>query len=238
MSSAAFDPQRHPRRLNLGCGFDKKEGWLNVDFQDFHAPDLVADVTRLTVLPSGYYEEILAQDILEHIGRTETRNVLSEWNRVLRMKGVLRLRVPSIVGVAELLQRRDHQTVEKQEHLVQCLFGSQRYGGDFHYTGFTELLLREYLKDTGFDCAQLKREGGWLLDAVAVKVKDAAVDALYRIEDDAAFVAELYRKVLRREPDGDGLQFYVGKLSARQLTRTAVHEILAQSPEARALAPR
>src|SRR4051794_39295293 len=56
-----FDPLAHPRRLNLGAGFDKRPGYLNVDLNDFHAPDLVGDVRSLPELPTGLYEEIIAQ---------------------------------------------------------------------------------------------------------------------------------------------------------------------------------
>jgi hypothetical protein len=52
----AFDPAKFPKRVNLGCGFDHRPGFLNVDIHDFHHPDLLADVTQLDMLPSGQYE--------------------------------------------------------------------------------------------------------------------------------------------------------------------------------------
>src|SRR4051794_7895478 len=68
-----------PRRLNLGCGFDIREGYLNVDVNDFHKPDLVCDITNLRDLPANYFDEVLAQDVLEHIPRLKTQDTLAEW---------------------------------------------------------------------------------------------------------------------------------------------------------------
>jgi hypothetical protein len=66
------------------------------------------------------------------------------------------------------------RTIERQEELVQCLFGTQAYTGDYHHSGFTELLLRHYLADAGFDDVQVDR-GDWLFDIVARRA-DAPVE--------------------------------------------------------------
>lgn len=171
-----FDYATFPPRLNLGCGFDRREGYLNVDFQDFHGPDLVADVRRLGLLPSAYYDEVIAQDVLEHLPRTDIRATLVEWGRLLAPGGRLVLRVPDVLGLAKLLAAR--QTIEEQDVLLQCLFGTQAYTGDFHSFGFTELALRHYLAEAGFTVAELEHRDEWLFDAVAIRVAGDAVPDL------------------------------------------------------------
>jgi predicted SAM-dependent methyltransferase len=167
-----FDPGRFPRRLNLGCGFDRREGYLNVDFQPFHQPDLVSDVRKLDALPSAAYEEIVAQDVLEHLPRTDTLDTLREWARVLRPGGRLVLRVPDVIGLARLLANR--RDLAEQEVLLQNLFGTQAYPGDFHHFGFTELVLRHYLAAAGFRVDELSHRDEWLFDVVAVRVEGEA----------------------------------------------------------------
>ncbi len=229
-----FDYRRFSARLNLGCGFDHKPGYLNVDFQEFHHPDLVADVAALSMLPSGHYDEIVAQDVLEHLARTQTLGALREWNRLLRMGGVLRLRTPNILGLADLLQRPDYQTMERHEELVQALFGTQRYRGDFHLTSFTELLLRGYLERSGFTVAALASRDEWLFDVTAEKTAEAEMDLL-GITDDTEFLTACYRRILRREPDADGQAFFLAALRSGEMRRAAVVEILSQSDEAKML---
>ena len=168
-------PDDHPTRLNLGCGFDLREGYLNVDIHDFHHPDLVADVTRLDMLPSGHYEEILAQDVLEHLPRTSTVAVLQEWSRLLAEGGRLHIRVPSVVDLAELMKASDRQAIEQQELLVQCLFGTQAYTEDTHYTTFTEPLLRHYLDQADLDVGDWRLRDEWLFEVDAVRRPRSAV---------------------------------------------------------------
>ncbi len=63
-------PTPLPRRINIGCGYDVRPGWLNVDSVARHGPDLIADATDLSMLPNGHFDEVVANDVLEHIERT------------------------------------------------------------------------------------------------------------------------------------------------------------------------
>jgi predicted SAM-dependent methyltransferase len=165
-----FDYSKYPQRLNLGCGFDIKPGYLNVDLHESHKPDLVADIRHLNILPSGFYEEIIAQDCLEHLPRCETELALKEWSRLLKHGGILKLRVPSVIDLLELFKAEHYQTVEGQQKLLQCLFGTQAYDGDWHFTSFTQKLLTYYLETASFAKIEFKLIDGWLFDVTAEKV--------------------------------------------------------------------
>lgn len=165
-----FDPATAPKRLNLGCGYDHREGFLNVDLHEFHSPDLLADVTKLDMLPDGIYEEIIAQDVLEHLPRTETVKVLREWSRLLKVGGRLHLRVPSVIDLAELMKKPEHQNIAQQELFVQCLFGTQAYTEDTHYTTFTEPLLRHYLAEAQLAPDTWGMRDEWLFEVDAIRI--------------------------------------------------------------------
>jgi len=237
-----FDHAKFPRRLNLGCGFDYRPGYLNVDLHPWHKPDLIADVGKLDFLPAGYYEEIVAQDVLEHLPRTSTCKMLVHWNRLLETGGQLRLRVPNALAILTLLASRGNQSVAKQEELIQFLFGTQAYTGDFHFTSFTEVLLRHYLQATGYDVVRIttSREGNF--DATARKVRSVHPHEvgdfpdLLQIGTDEDFVRECYRRILKREPDDDGANYYVGRLAERLMGREAVIDLMFNSDERKALA--
>ena len=165
------------RKLNLGCGYDIRPGYVNVDFQDFHKPDLVGDVRNLPTLPSGHFEEIVAQDVLEHLPRLDTPVALAEWNRLLSIGGLLHIRAPNIVGLAQLCLSPERQSIEDQKLLVQCLFGTQAYNGDWHLTGFTEKLLRYYLEEAGFEVVKLDPRDIWLFETTGRKTRDLNIDS-------------------------------------------------------------
>lgn len=230
-----FDFKDYPLKLNLGCGFDHKEGYLNIDLNNFHKPDLVADICDLKILPSNYYEEIIAQDVLEHIGRIKTKTVLAEWNRLLKVNGILKIQVPNLLGLFSLFKKKDYQSVEKQEELVQCLFGTQSYNGDFHYTAFTEVLLRHYLSVTGFSILQLSIKDEWLFVVVAEKIKECELGELFNSKDYHEFLTKAYSKILKREPDRDGFNFYLSKLENGEMTKELVVNILWNSNERKKL---
>jgi predicted SAM-dependent methyltransferase len=164
-----FDHLQHPPKLNLGCGFDIRSGYLNVDFQDFHNPDLVADIRKLDMLPSGFYEEVIAQDCLEHFPRCDTEPALAEWSRLLKSGGILKLRVPNLIGLLELFLWESKQSAEEQKILVQCMYGTQAYDGDWHLTGFTQILLEHYLENAGFNNIKFEIKDHWLFEVICEK---------------------------------------------------------------------
>lgn len=156
-----------PRRINLGCGYDRREGYLNVDLHEFHEPDLVADVRDLSALPDDYFEEILAIDVLEHLPRTDTRATLAEWRRVLAVGGVLTVQVPDVVAIGKLLLERDSRA--DHELFLHHLYGTQAYNGDFHLAGFTDRSMIGFLHDEGFEAISTRCEHRWLLVATCTK---------------------------------------------------------------------
>jgi predicted SAM-dependent methyltransferase len=240
-TAAQFDFINAPRKLNLGCGFDYRKGFVNVDLHAWHNPDITSDVRELTSFPSDHFAEILANDVLEHLPRTCTRNVLAIWNRVLATEGTITIRVPSMIHLAKLAEDQRYQTIERQEELVQCMFGTQHYTGDFHFTSFTKLILRDYLQRTGFKVEEITVEEQWLLCARAKKVSeptDRAANAYATVmahESADDFVNALYRIVLKRAGDPEGTAHYLDRLARGHGTRCDIFEIFANSEEAKAL---
>lgn len=82
-----------PRRLNLGCGRDRQDGFLNVDSVASVQPDLEWNLDRFPYpLPSDHFEEILALDVVEHLENLV--GFLEECWRILRPGGVIRITTP------------------------------------------------------------------------------------------------------------------------------------------------
>jgi predicted SAM-dependent methyltransferase len=163
-------PDPMPRRINVGCGYDVRPGYLNVDFVARHNPDLLADVTSLPMLPSGYFDEVVANDVLEHIERTKTDAVLTEWARLLAPNGIMRLGVPSLLHLADLALSPGYRDAEHANGIIHLMFGTQAYTGDFHFTSFTPATLHAHLHRAGLFVRSVDLRDGWVYDVGASRV--------------------------------------------------------------------
>ncbi|WP_051469624.1 methyltransferase domain-containing protein [Chelativorans sp. J32] len=222
-----LDAKTLPRKANLGCGYDIRPGYLNVDLYERHGPDLVADVTDLPMLPSGHFEEIIAQDVLEHLERHKTVPTLQEWSRLLAPEGVIHIRVPSLFDLFEMLASPDWRSIERTEEVIHLLYGTQAYTGDYHLAGFTPAILVEYLQRAGLQLCRGSLLHGWLYEVSARKTN--------QLSDPEEIVHNAYFRVLQRPADEGGLNHLSLQLKQGRMTANAVEEALRQSDEGRFL---
>jgi hypothetical protein len=85
------------KRLNLGCGLKKFDGYLNVDSSELVKPDEVVDL-NVTPWPwrDNEFGHIVAKDILEHLGDTpdDFIKIMKEMYRVSDNGAVWEVQVP------------------------------------------------------------------------------------------------------------------------------------------------
>ena len=157
-------PDPLPRNLNLGCGYDHRPGFLNVDSDPASGPDFIADVASLPMLPSGHFDHIVAHDVLEHISRTKTDEVLEEWARLLAPAGHMFVRVPSLQHLAALTLADGYQDADHAEGIIHLLFGTQAQTGDYHLTSFTRATLVRHFARVGLHVVSVTLMDGWMYD--------------------------------------------------------------------------
>jgi len=84
-------------KLNLGCCGDIRPGWINVDNFDHAGVDVVHDLNTLPwPWEDGSVDEIYIAHTLEHLW--DTLASLLELHRILKVGGVLEIRVPHVYG--------------------------------------------------------------------------------------------------------------------------------------------
>ena len=71
-------------KLNLGCAYNKKEGWINVDLDSECNPDLCFDLTKPNwPIEDSTITEVVADHILEHLEGTD--GYLTFWKELYRV---------------------------------------------------------------------------------------------------------------------------------------------------------
>jgi SAM-dependent methyltransferase len=109
MDTTVVPPQASsslPRKMNLGSGKDWRAEYLNVDCDAYWEPDAVLDFNQpmpigkplesprfgTMVLENNFFDEIIANDSLEHIARLTT--AMTSCLNLLRVGGLFRISVP------------------------------------------------------------------------------------------------------------------------------------------------
>jgi predicted SAM-dependent methyltransferase len=115
-------------RLNLGSGYDHKDGWINVDTNPDQRPDVCADaLSYVAGLADDSVDEIYAGHFLEHLEYEEGARFLSDCYRVLRAGAHIGVVVPDTRAIMRsyLEDARDldhlcraflYSTVQESQH--------------------------------------------------------------------------------------------------------------------------
>jgi len=147
----AVSPENLPKllKLNLGCGTDIREGFINIDLYSDDERVIKMDVRKLE-FQDETVDLILASDILEHFSHREIDSVLKEWARVLKVDGNIIIRCPSLK-----LQARAYLNGEWDADVASyMIFGGQTNQGDYHCVAFDEQSIKKHLTLAGFEVVE------------------------------------------------------------------------------------
>ena len=96
-------------KLNLGSGYRKLPGYINIDNRDNTPADLIRDITAGLPYDDNSVDEVRAYDILEHIPIGQTVSLIEDIYRVLKPGGKFEHFTPSTDGRGAF-QDPDHKS--------------------------------------------------------------------------------------------------------------------------------
>ena len=132
--------------IHLGCGRINAPGFINVDAIGYPHVHYIQEVDDLSRFPNKYADLIYASHVLEHISHKHLSKVLSEWRRVLKGGGILRISVPDFDKLIEVYSSEDEDILA----IMMPLMGGQDYSHNFHKTVFNRKYLTELFLSVGF----------------------------------------------------------------------------------------
>jgi len=152
-------------KLNLGCGDDIREGYINIDVRKTKPNVLVIDLEKelLKAFPSDSADEIIAKDFIEHVSWRRVEDLLKDIFRVLKRGGRLYVQVPDLEAIARkviLNPRFKYGELEGWKAISFWVYGGQDHEYNYHKTGFTIETLRRLLESIGFVVEDIKNDDG------------------------------------------------------------------------------
>lgn len=147
-------------KINLGCGDEIKEGYVNLDMRKTHESVVIGDVRNIP-FPDEYFEEIFAKDIYEHVSFLESKDLIGHWLSKLKTGGKLIIVTTSLLDILEGFNKSVSENNTKMVyHYIVKLFGGQWYEGNFHYTVGYFPLIKQILVSLGIKEENITVEHG------------------------------------------------------------------------------
>jgi ubiquinone/menaquinone biosynthesis C-methylase UbiE len=161
-------------KLNIGCGLDKRIGYVNVDIREDVKPDIVIDIERelLKKFNDQSVEEIIAKDFIEHLSWRKVKDFIRDCHRVLKKGGKIYIQTPDLQAIAQkviLNPNFKYGTLEGYEAISYWVYGGQEYRENTHKSGFTIPTLKQLLESNGFKIESISNDGGTNIICYAVK---------------------------------------------------------------------
>ena len=133
-------------KLHLGCGTKRLPGFIHVDLRPNVQPDIVADISNLSMFEDNSVDLLYFCHGLEHISPYKVLSTLKEWQRVLKPGGVLRLSMPDFETLAKIYVNHNVPL----ELIVAAIHGGQDYPENTHYWSWDFQSLSKILQKAGF----------------------------------------------------------------------------------------
>lgn len=137
-------------KLNIGGGFQKMEGYVNVDMFQSGVTDIVHDIEKTLPFDNETVDEIYSSHSLEHCAMNVVPIILKDWNRVLRQNGKIHIIVPELEACMRNFLNAPEE--ERWGYRIEYIFGGQDHqvGQQLHKCGFTKARLQKLVENAGF----------------------------------------------------------------------------------------
>jgi len=157
-------------RLNLGCGLDVREGWVNIDCEPSgNGAVVLMDVVKEGILyDSGSVDFIFMGHMLHMVEPDSVPKLLGECHRVLRPGGALRIVEMDFEKAIVNWQKGNDEWFPVADEIERTLDGKLLRYLTWHGTRrslYTPLYLFSLFTDTDFEHFGLGRYGDCELDA-------------------------------------------------------------------------
>lgn len=157
-------------KLNVGSGKDYREGYINLEKHPKFKADVRCDMMEAKFEPESF-DEILAQDVIDHVTFMDCKKLIRKFHRWLKPGGILNIHTPNLEQIGALAARGDH------ESLIWLYStdgqGTTNYDTNTIRWSYTRKSLRELLEPFKFRILESKLDCyGFGIRLIAIKEGD------------------------------------------------------------------
>ena len=138
--------------LHIG-GKEKKEGWEVLNIQPGEAVDYLGDISNLDQFADATLDKVYGSHMLEHVRQQDVQHTLEGIRRILKPGGQFLVSVPDWDILCHLFIN-PIAAPEVKWHALRMILGGQVDEYDFHYVGFNQQIMYDFLKNAGFSNAE------------------------------------------------------------------------------------
>jgi predicted SAM-dependent methyltransferase len=154
------------KKVYLGCGIDRKQGYLHSDVRELDGIDIVCQAWELSKHEKAF-DEIYSRHMFEHLTAMEGEFALKDWFNALLPRGLLHIIVPNMdYHCQQWLNAEWNETTIKDKwsdarHSFASIFGWQRECNpaqndynqsywDVHKSGYNKRRMSYVLERNGY----------------------------------------------------------------------------------------
>ena len=135
-------------KLHIG-GEQIKDDWKILNAQKKPGVDYVGDISDLSRFAENSIDEIYASHVLEHVHQKKALTTLEGVYKTLKPGGVFYISVPDMDILAHTFIN-PIASPEVKFHVMRMMFGGQEDNYDYHFFGWNQRFLTDFLSQAGF----------------------------------------------------------------------------------------
>lgn len=159
----AYLRQHRVRKLQIGAGFHRMQGWLNSDILPRYSDTIYLDITRAFPLPDNSFDYVLSEHLIEHVPFPDAAHTLRECFRILKPGGRVRLATPDLLQLLGLYTTTPSEIQERYAAWITrtfvpyakcptpCFVVNNAFRNWGHQFLYDEATLTESLAAAGFE---------------------------------------------------------------------------------------
>jgi predicted SAM-dependent methyltransferase len=139
-------------KLHIG-GEITKDGWQILNISKKPGVDFIGDINDLSMFKDGSTSDVYASHVFEHVKQAEALDTLKGIQRILKPRGKFYVSVPDLDVLCHTFIN-PIVSPDVKFHVMRMMFGGQIDAYDFHFFGWNQAFLFDFLRQAGFSGAK------------------------------------------------------------------------------------